>query len=54
MCRNTDNNEAVDLTSTRTDVTITRQGPFVRSGPEIADEVFRSSKRILTSKLLSN
>ena len=37
--RNTDSDEAVAVDSTRTVISITRQGNFVRSGPEIADEV---------------
>ena len=37
--RNTDSDEAVTVDSTRTLISITRQGDFVRSGPEIADEV---------------
>ena len=37
--RNTDNDEAVDVVTTRTYVSITREGDFVRSGPEIFDEV---------------
>ena len=37
--RNTDSDEAVAVDSTRTVISITRQGDFVRSGPEIADEV---------------
>ena len=37
--RNTDNDEAVDIDATRTVVSIKRQGSFVRSGPEFADEV---------------
>ena len=37
--RNTDNDEAVDVVATRTDVSIIRQGDFIRSGLEIVDEV---------------
>ena len=38
--RNTDNDEAVDIRSTRTVVSIKKQGNFIRSGLDIADEVF--------------
>ena len=37
--RNTDNDEAVDIRSTRTVVSIKKQGYFIRSGLDIADEV---------------
>ena len=37
--RNTDNDDAVDIQSSRAVVSINRQGNFVRSGPEIAEEV---------------
>ena len=38
--RNTDMDEAVTVAEdTRTLVSVTRQGDFVRSGPEVADEV---------------
>ena len=38
--RNTDSDEAVTVTGDiRTLVSVTRQGDFVRSGPEVADEV---------------
>ena len=37
--RNTDNDDAVDIQSARAVVSIKRQGNFVRSGPEIAEEV---------------
>ena len=37
--RNTDNDDAVDIQSTRTVVSIKRQGNFFRSGLDIADEV---------------
>ena len=38
--RNTDTDEAVTVEEdTRTLVSVTRQGDFVRSGPEVADEV---------------
>ena len=39
---NTDNDDAVKIDSTETDVSITRQGNFTRSGPEIVDEVWRT------------
>ena len=42
--RNTDSDEAVAVDSTRTVISITRQGDFVRSGPEIADEVATSDR----------
>ena len=37
--RNTDNDDAVDIENKRAVVSIKRQGDFVRSGPEIAEEV---------------
>ena len=37
--RNTDNDEAVDIRSTRTVVSVKKQGIFVRSGVDIVDEV---------------
>ena len=37
--RNTDNDEAVDIRSTRTVVSVKKQGNFVRSGVDIVDEV---------------
>ena len=38
--RNTDSDEAVTVNGdTMTLVSVTRQGDFVRSGPEVADEV---------------
>ena len=38
--RNTDSDEAVTVTGdTRTLVSVTKEGGFVRSGPEVADEV---------------
>ena len=38
--RNTDSDEAVTVDGDiRTLVSVTRQGDFVRSGPEVADEV---------------
>ena len=37
--RNTDKDDAVDIENTRAVVSIKRQGDFVRSGLEIADEV---------------
>ena len=37
--QNTDGDEAVSVDSTGTVMSITRQGNFVRSGPEIVDEV---------------
>ena len=37
--RNTDNDEAVDIQNTRTVVSIKKQGNFIRSGLDIADEV---------------
>ena len=38
--RNTDSDEAVTVTGdTRTLVSVTKEGGFVRSGPEVTDEV---------------
>ena len=38
--KNTDNDEAVTVDGdTRTLMSVTRQGGFTRSGPEVADEV---------------
>ena len=37
--RNTDNDDAVDIQSTRTVVSVKKQGNFIRSGLDIADEV---------------
>ena len=37
--RNTDNDEAVEIRSTRTVVSVKKQGNFVRSGVHIVDEV---------------
>ncbi len=37
--RNTDHDDAVDIENKRATVSIKRQGNFVRSGPEIAEEV---------------
>ena len=37
--RNTDKDDAVDIKSTRAVVSIKRQGDFVRSGLDVADEV---------------
>ena len=48
--RNTDSDEAVAVDSTRTVISITRQGDFVRSGPEIADEV----NEMMEKKLYNN
>ena len=47
--RNTDSDEAVTLDGElRTLVAVTREGGFVRSGPEVADEVsFRPSHCIV-------
>ena len=39
MFRNTDKDDAVDIENIRAVVSIKRQGNFVRSGPEIAEEV---------------
>ena len=39
--RNTDKDDAVDIKSTRAVVSIKRQGDFVRSGLDVADEVVR-------------
>ena len=47
--RNTDTDEAVTVDEdTRTLVSVTRQGDFIRSGPEVTDEVIFI---ILTDKL---
>ena len=37
--RNTDNDDAVNIQETRTIVSIKKQGNFIRSGFDIADEV---------------
>ena len=37
--RNTDNDDAVDIESTRAVVSIKKQGDFVRSGLDVANEV---------------
>ena len=37
--RNTDRDDAVDIKNTRAVVSIKRQGNFVRSGLDVADEV---------------
>ena len=43
--KNTDNDEAVTVDGdTRTLMSVTRQGGFTRSGPEVADEVKRNCK----------
>lgn len=39
---NTDNDEAVTVRNSRTVVSVTRQGDFVRSGLEVTDEVWKS------------
>ena len=49
--RNTDSDEAVAVDSTRTVISITKQGDFVRSGPEIADEVVMEMKFYVESVL---
>ena len=48
--RNTDNDEAVSVEQGRTVVSVTRQGDFVRSGPETADEVeiFKGDENMIT------
>ena len=37
--RNTDNDDAVDIDNTRAAVSIKKQGDFVRSGLDVANEV---------------
>ena len=50
--RNTDKDEAVDIENTRAVVSIKRQGNFVRSGLDIADEVLQLTlKPILYCKI---
>ena len=36
--KNTDTNEAITL-ETKTEVSVTKEGNFTKSGPEVADEV---------------
>lgn len=50
--RNTDNDDAVDIQSSRAVVTINRQGNFVRSGPEIAEEVIKFKSLFFLEKFL--
>ena len=52
--RNTDSDEAVAVDSTRTVISITRQGDFVRSGPEIADEVNEMMEKKLYNNYMVN
>ena len=40
--RNTDNDQAVDIQTTRTVVSVKKQGNFVRSGVDIVDEVVKN------------
>ena len=44
--RNTDNDEAVEIRSTRTVVSVKRQGNFSRSGLDVADEVVCYKKNL--------
>ena len=44
--RNTDKDDAVDIENTRAVVSIKRQGNFVRSGLDIADEVVQKTSKL--------
>ena len=51
--RNTDMDEAVTVAEdTRTLVSVTRQGDFVRSGPEVADE--GTFFKVISNKILTS
>ena len=45
--RNTDNDDAVDIDNTRAAVSIKKQGDFVRSGLDVANEVVMYTEIIL-------
>ena len=52
--RNTDNDDAVDIENKRAVVSINRQGSFVRSGPEIAEEVVDNQTTYLNVQFFVN
>ena len=53
--RNTDSDEAVTVTGdTRTLVSVTKEGGFVRSGPEVADEVHKAHIIVFPYLLMFN